>query len=97
MRSTRPSKDSTRNRLYVEGADDFHVVCALVHKSGVAWSASDSRIPHAPYSDDGVIVVEGDRRVGVWMMPYGGQPGAVEAFLPMADALVCWFRALYLS
>jgi hypothetical protein len=121
--------------LYVEGADDFHVVCALVHKSGVAWSASDPRIPYAPetngdanaiakavlsvknldprvglvidgdadpvarwqelrrkihgvgavipdaYSSDGVIVTEGDRRIGVWMMPYGGQPGAVEAFL----------------
>lgn len=136
MRLDRPSKESTRNRLYVEGADDFHVVCALVRKSGVVWAATDSRIPFAPdtngdanalakavlaaknldprvglvidgdaqpasrwleihrrfralgvdlpevYSNDGVIVsVGGDRRIGVWMMPHGGQPGAVEAFV----------------
>ena len=136
MRLDRPRKESTRNRLYVEGADDFHVVCALVRKSGVPWTAKDSHIPFAPdtngdanalakavlaaknldprvgliidgdaqpasrwqeirrrfhapgvelpeaYSDDGVIVsVHGDRRIGVWMMPHGGRPGAVEAFV----------------
>ena len=135
MKLERPSKDSTRNRLYVEGADDFHVVCALVRKSGVAWTARDSRIPYAPdtngdanalakavlaaknldprvglvidgdaqpaarwqeirrrfhalgvelpadYPGDGFIVAVDDRRLGVWMMPHGGQPGAVEAFV----------------
>jgi hypothetical protein len=136
MTSARPSKDSTRNRFYVEGADDFHVVCALVRKAGVSWIASDSRIPYAPdtngdadaikkavvavkgrtprvglvvdgdarpserwqaihrqfdeigvplptdYEDDGVVVsLDGERCVGVWMMPYGGQPGAVEALV----------------
>lgn len=46
--SDRPSKNSTDNRLYVEGADDFHVICALVRKAGVAWTATDARIPLAP-------------------------------------------------
>jgi len=136
MRLERPSKASTSNRLYVEGADDFHVVCALVRKSGVAWTASDPRIPYAPdtngdadalakavvavkgltprvglvidgdrnptarwqevrngfhavgaelpatYSTDGVVVATNDgRSLGVWMMPHGGRPGAVEAFV----------------
>ena len=48
MRLERPSKDSTRNRLYVEGADDFHVIRALVRKPGVTWTAKDARIPFAP-------------------------------------------------
>lgn len=46
--SGRPSKDSTDNRLYVEGADDFHVICALVRKAGITWTATDARIPLAP-------------------------------------------------
>jgi hypothetical protein len=136
MKLDRPSKDSTPNRLYVEGADDFHVVCALVRKSGVMWTAVDLRIPYTPdtngdakalatavlsvknrdprvglvidgdsnpvarwhevrrrfqavgvtlpeaYGSDGVVIsTDGDRRLGVWMMPHAGQPGAVEAFV----------------
>jgi hypothetical protein len=136
MRLDRPSKESTRNRLYVEGTDDFHVVCALVRKSGVTWTAKDSRIPFAPdtngdanalakavlavknldprvglvidgdaqpvarwtrirrkfhaldvelpetYPNDGVIAsLEDGQRLGIWMMPHGGQPGAVEALV----------------
>lgn len=136
MSSRRPNKASTRNRLYVEGADDFHVVCALVRKSGVTWQASDPRIPYAPFTNGDAnaikqavvaaknqtprvgLVVDGDAapsrrwhelrrefmrigrqlpetyapdgvitsfvpgcRLGVWMMPYGGRPGAVEALV----------------
>lgn len=136
MSSDRPTQHSTLNRLYVEGADDFHVVCALVRKSGVVWTKSDPAIPHAPatngdanalkqavvavksltprvglvidadeaplrrwqqirqsfgsvgatlpgvYAADGVIVDVAEQcRVGIWMMPYGGQPGAVEKFV----------------
>lgn len=43
----RPDK-SAPNRLYVEGADDFHVLCALVRKTGVGWTRADLRIPYAP-------------------------------------------------
>ena len=43
--------NSARNRLFVEGADDFHVVCALVRKAGVAWTKSNPQIPYAPQSN----------------------------------------------
>ncbi|MEM9454649.1 MAG: DUF3226 domain-containing protein [Myxococcota bacterium] len=136
MSAGRPNRTSTRNRLYVEGADDFHVVCALVRKSGISWEASDERIPFAPftngdanaikqavvaaknqtprvglvidgdaapknrwhelrrrftsiglelpeiYTDNGVVIsFAGVCRLGIWMMPHGGQPGAVEALV----------------
>jgi hypothetical protein len=45
--SDRPDK-SARNRLFVEGADDFHVICALVKKAGVSWTRADQQIPFAP-------------------------------------------------
>lgn len=135
MTSERPTKDS-RNRLFVEGADDFHVICALVRKSGVQWTPSDPLIPFAPntnghanaisqafvavkslthprvglvvdadtkpsqrweqinhalkafgaslpdnYDDGAVVVLEDERRFGVWMMPHAGQPGAVEGLV----------------
>jgi hypothetical protein len=135
MTSGRPSKDAP-NRLFVEGADDFHVVCALVRKSGVRWTAADSRIPYAPftngdanaikqavvatkgqtprvglvidgdaspgtrwqelhrrfdrigvslpatYQGDGVVVSPGAAlRLGIWMMPHEGEPGAVETLV----------------
>lgn len=43
----RPDK-SAPNRLYVEGADDFHVICALARKSGVGWTKANPKIPFAP-------------------------------------------------
>lgn len=134
MSAGRPSKDSTESRLYVEGADDFHVVCALARKAGVNWSASNPEIPYAPHTNGdksalssafvaiknrtprvglvidadtdpqkrwqeicrkfatqidlpgtyptaGFVTTIRDQRLGVWMMPHGDEPGAVEAFL----------------
>lgn len=138
--SDRPDK-SAKNRLFVEGADDFHVICALVRKAGVSWSSADHQIPFAPgtsgdrnaikearvafkaghprvglvvdadidprsrwaslkkefdeftktpcslmlpsdYPDSGVIADSHDgRRLGIWIMPDGKQPGAVEGLL----------------
>jgi hypothetical protein len=43
----RPDK-SAKNRLFVEGADDFHVICALVRGAGISWTSSDPQIPFAP-------------------------------------------------
>lgn len=39
---------SAINRLYVEGADDFHVICALARRGGVSWTNDDPGIPFAP-------------------------------------------------
>lgn len=135
MTSDRPTKDS-RQRLFVEGADDFHVICALVRKSGVKWTARDPRIPFAPntngdvnaisqalvalkslthprvglvvdadtnpsqrweqinrqlqafgaslpddHRNGAVVALQGGHRVGVWMMPHGGHPGAIESLV----------------
>lgn len=140
--SSRPDKNA-RNRLFVEGADDFHVLCALVRGAGVTWTSATPAIPYAPetngdkkaikearvafksaghprvglvvdadadpqarwaslkgefeefaqapcgltlppeYPEErGVIADSQDgRRLGIWIMPDGRQPGAVEGFL----------------
>jgi hypothetical protein len=138
MNSSAPTRDAL-NRLFVEGADDFHVVCALVRRDGVDWSNHDPRIPYSPrtsgdhdairqaevasrlpgvtiglvidaddnagqrwasvkhafnnseqyglnlpddYLPEGVVTSGSDgRRLGIWMMPYELQPGAVEDLL----------------
>ncbi len=45
MSAGRPSKDSTRNRLVVEGADDLHVVVELVMKTEPDLTTADPRVP----------------------------------------------------
>jgi hypothetical protein len=136
MNRGRPSPDSTENRLYVEGADDLHVVVALVMKSEPTLTATDPRVPWTPKPNGdkqaiktavaalknleprvGLVIdadtdpqkrwryvqqrfgaigvglppkypaggyvedVDDERRLGIWMMPCGDQPGALEAFL----------------
>jgi hypothetical protein len=136
MNRGRPSPDSNKSRLAVEGADDFHVVCALVMKSEPTLVALDPRVPWTPKPNGdkqaiktavtelknlaprvGLVIdadtdpqkrwrevqrrfgkigvrlppeypaggyvedVDDERRLGIWMMPYGDQPGALEAFL----------------
>lgn len=136
MSVSRPSQDSTKNRLIVEGADDFHVVRALVMKSETTLTAIDPRVPWTPqpngdrraiqtavttlknlaprvglvidadtdpqkrwgevqrafakigvelpprYIESGYVEdIDDERRLGIWMMPDGNRPGAIETFL----------------
>jgi hypothetical protein len=132
--SDRPD-ESAPNRLYVEGADAFHVVCALARKAGIRWTKADTRVPFAPSTNGNAdaqrqaliavkalhpcvgLVLDGDdaprsrwesvrkefgalgivlpdtcpaggamvgtegRRVGIWLMPGEGRPGAVEGLV----------------
>lgn len=154
--SSRPDKNA-RNRLFVEGADDFHVICSLVRGAGVAWTSTVPAIPYAPETNgdkkaikearvafksaghprvglvvdadadpkarwaslkkefdefasapcglilppqypeaQGVIADSQDgRRLGIWIMPDGLQPGAVEGFLTsLVPQTALWTHAV---
>lgn len=65
--------ESYPNRIFVEGADDFHVICALVQKCGIGKDGSDRRLPYAPKANGDkealkkacTAVKAGHRRVGL--------------------------------